>query len=146
MIDFKTYEEVKLEDVAEFGRAKADMIYPAGTSTLQISASRGQVGFLSEEGCIASKDVAIIPQAGINPKYFNVVLKKNVEAFMSKYATGINIQEHEIGNFPIQVHNQETQHAVVLMIKRIDDEEQNVNDTINAYQKMKQTFLSQMMV
>lgn len=146
MIDFKTYEEVKLEDVAEYGRAKRGYLYPAGTSTLQISASRGQVGFLSKPGYVASKDVAIIPQAGISPKYFNIILNKNVKNFMSKYATGINIKEQEIGNFPVQLHNQETQRAVTLMLNRIDDEERNINDTIEFYKKMKQTFLSQMMV
>ena len=40
MIDFNTYEEVKLEDVAEFGRAKQGFVYPVGSSTIQISASK----------------------------------------------------------------------------------------------------------
>lgn len=43
MVDFKTYEIVKLEDVAEYARAKQGKIYPARTSTLQISATRGGV-------------------------------------------------------------------------------------------------------
>lgn len=43
MVDFRTYEVVKLEDVAEYARAKQGKIYPAGTSTLQISATRGGV-------------------------------------------------------------------------------------------------------
>lgn len=46
MIDFDNFECVKLEDVAEFGRAKAGYIYPAGTSTIQISATKGQIDFL----------------------------------------------------------------------------------------------------
>lgn len=45
MVDFKTYEIVKLEDVAEYARAKQGKIYPAGTSTLQISATRGVLVF-----------------------------------------------------------------------------------------------------
>ena len=45
MVDFKTYEIVKLEDVAEYARAKQGKIYPAGTSTLQISATRGVLAF-----------------------------------------------------------------------------------------------------
>lgn len=50
MIDFTTYEEVLLGDVAEYARAKQGHIYPAGTSTIQISATRGQVGYLTEPG------------------------------------------------------------------------------------------------
>lgn len=38
MVDFRTYEVVKLEDIAEYARAKQGKIYPA---TLQISATRG---------------------------------------------------------------------------------------------------------
>ena len=45
MVDFRTYEVVKLEDVAEYARAKQEKIYPAGTSTLQISATRGVLAF-----------------------------------------------------------------------------------------------------
>lgn len=45
MVDFRTYEVVKLEDVAEYARAKQGKIYPAGTSTLQISATRGGLAF-----------------------------------------------------------------------------------------------------
>lgn len=45
MVDFRTYEIVKLEDVAEYARAKQGKIYPAGTSTLQISATRGGLAF-----------------------------------------------------------------------------------------------------
>ena len=62
MVDFRTYEVVKLEDVAEYARAKQGKIYPAGKSTLQISATRGGIGFLSEPGYVHTKNVAIIPQ------------------------------------------------------------------------------------
>ena len=49
MVDFRTYEVVKLEDVAEYARAKQGKIYPAGTSTLQISATRGVLAFFMNQ-------------------------------------------------------------------------------------------------
>lgn len=146
MIDFKTYEEVKLEDVAEYGRAKQDHLYPAGTSTLQISATRGQIAYLDRAGYIETKHVAIIPIAGINPKYFNFVLQKNIDEFMHKYATGLNIQEQEVGNFPIQVHGPETQKAVVMMLKRIDDKSDEISGEIAALKRLKSNMLSNMMI
>lgn len=112
MIDFHTYEEVKLVDVAEFGRAKKGYIYPRGASTLQISATKGQIGYLDEPSEVPPKHVVIIPQAGINPKYFNYVMHKSIEQFMYKYATGMNIQEKEVGNLSIPLHNLDTQKAV----------------------------------
>ncbi len=146
MIDFHSYEQVKLEDVAEYGRAKKGHIYPAGASTLQISASRGQIGFLHTNSEVASKDVVIIPQAGINPKYFNFILEKNIDKFMHKYATGINVQESEVGRFPIELHNKDTQDAVVQMLNFVSDEEQQVSDEIYALKKLKDKAMDSMMV
>lgn len=117
MVDFRTYEIVKLEDVAEYARAKQGKTYPAGTSTLQISATRGGIGFLSEPGYVHTKNVAIIPQTGIDPLYFNIAMQRNIDLFMHKYATGINIQEHEVGKFPIYLHDYETQKAIVAMFR-----------------------------
>ncbi|WP_028983315.1 restriction endonuclease subunit S [Sporolactobacillus terrae] len=146
MIDFNTFECVHLEDVAEYGRAKQGHIYPRGTSTLQISASRGQIGYLEAPGEVATKDVAIIPQAGIDPKYFNIVLQKNVSRFMAKYATGINVQESEVGNFPIELHNYETQKAVAKMLDFIDTEQDQAQSEIETLKQLKRTMLGYMMI
>lgn len=145
-ISLNTYEEIKLEDIAEYGRAKEGHLYPRGTSTIQISATRGQVGYLEEAGYIKSKDVAIIPQAGINPKYFNIILNKNIAKFMNKYATSINIQEHEIGRFPIQLHNLETQHAIVTHVNRMEEKITQEEVEIAALEKLKKSLMNQMFV
>lgn len=145
MIDFNTYEEVKLEDVAEYARAKKGKIYPAGTTTLQISATRGQIGYLTYPSEVHTKDVAIIPQAGINPKYFNIVMKKNIDEFMRKYATGINIQEKEVGNFPIQLHNSETQDAIAKRVDYAEKQEQIAQQEIDNLKELKNTLLNKMM-
>lgn len=146
MIDFNTYECVKLEDVAEFSRAKQGHVYPRGASTLQISATKGQIGYLNYPKYVHTKEVVIIPQAGIDTAYFNIILQKNVEAFMQKYATGINIQEHEVGNFPIQLHNLETQKVIAKMMKYLDDKESEIEAEISTLMKMKSNMLSTMLV
>lgn len=146
MIDFTTYEEVKLEDVAEYGRAKKDKIYPSGTTTLQISATRGQIGYLEKPSKVHTKDVAIIPQAGINPRYFNVVMKKNIAEFMRKYATGINIQEKEVGKFPIQLHDVETQKAVADLFGYVEREEAIIKREISNLKTTKSTLMNKMFV
>lgn len=146
MIDFHTFETVRLEDVAEFGRAKKNHIYPAGTSTLQISATRGQIGFLYQPGKVASKDVAIIPSAGINPRYFNIVMHKNIDEFMRKYAAGLNIKEKEVGRFPIQLHNPETQEAVVKIMEFAEAEEHQIQQDIDNLTDLKQTMLDNLLM
>lgn len=144
MVDFTTYEEVKLEDVAEYARAKQGYTYPAGTSTIQISATRGQIGYLSEPGGVATKNVAIIPQAGINPKYFNIVLMRNMDEFRAKYQTGINIQENEIGKMPIQIANPETQSAIVQLWEFMERELIRETRELAALKKLKRNSLSKM--
>lgn len=146
MIDFNSWERVRLGDVAEFGRAKAGHIYPHGASTFPISATRGQVGYLDKPGTVAAKDAVIIPQAGINPRYFNIVMQKNAAEFMRIYATGLNVQEHELANFPIDLHNYETQEAVVLMMKSIDSRADEAEAEIKEMQALKKQMLNSMMV
>lgn len=146
MVDFRTYEVVKLEDVAEYARAKQGKIYPAGTSTLQISATRGGIGFLSEPGYVHTKNVAIIPQTGIDPLHFNIAMQRNIDLFMHKYATGINIQEHEVGKFPIYLHDYETQKAIVAMFRQLEHEMAVERDTVNALKDLKNNMLSNMFV
>lgn len=146
MIDFKNYEVVKLEDVADFERAKKDKVYPAGTSTLQISATRGQIGYLEAPGTVATKDVAIIPQAGINPRYFNIVLQKGVERFMQKYATGLNIREREVGNFEICLHNTDTQKAVAEMVMFSENQAEIIEAQIKQLKELKKNALANMFV
>lgn len=146
MVDFRTYEVVKLEDVAEYARAKQGKLYPAGTTTLQISATRGDIGFLYEPGYIHTKNVAIIPQTGIDPLYFNVALQRNIDLFMHKYATGINIQEHEVGKFPIYLHDYETQKAIVAMFRQLEHEMAVERDTVNALKDLKNNMLKNMFV
>lgn len=145
MIDFNTYEEVKLEDVAEYARAKKGKVYPAGTSTIQISATRGQIGYLIEPKGIETKYVAIVPQAGINPKYFNIVMQKNVEEFIYKYGSGLNIQEKDVGKFPIQLHNKETQDAIAKMFAYAEGQGKIIQDEIDNLKELKNTMLNKMM-
>lgn len=146
MIDFHSFENVHLEDVAEYGRAKKGHVYPGGASTLQISATRGQIGYLTEPGEVTPKHVVIIPSAGINPKYFNIVMNKNIDEFMRKYATGINIKEEEVGKFPIQLHNTETQKAIVNIYSFVEREEYQVQKDINNLMDLKKRALEDLLI
>lgn len=146
MIDFHTFERVKLGDVAEFGRAKGGHVYPRGTSTFQISATKGQVGYLDKPRTVEAKEAVIIPQAGVDPEYFNIVLEKNAPLFMQRFATGLNVQEAELANFPIELHNVETQKAIVQIMRQTElailtnQREQENNE------RLKKALLQKMMI
>lgn len=106
----------------------------------------GGIGFLSEPGYVHTKNVAIIPQAGIDPLYFNIAMQRNIDLFMHKYATGINIQEHEVGKFPIYLHDYETQKAIVAMFRQLEHEMEVERDTVNALKDLKSNMLKNMFV
>lgn len=146
MIDINTYLEVKLEDVADFERAKKGKVYPAGSSYIQISATRGQIGFLYEPGTIKSKDVVIIPQAGIDRYYFNIILQRNIDEFINKYSTGINIQEKEIANFPIQLHGYVEQVAIAKIVRQMDNRYKEKESEVENIKQLKKGLLSKMFV
>ncbi|MGF7002421.1 hypothetical protein M2149_000797 [Lachnospiraceae bacterium PFB1-21] len=146
VIDFMKYTEITLREVAKYERAKKGTIYPSGTSTIQISATKGQCGYLEAPGEVHTKEVAIIPQEGINPKYLNIVIQKNMDEFLERYMTGLNIKESEIGNFPIQLHNRKTQDAVVMLVEKIEKDMEIEQEEIAAYTELKKIMLDKMMV
>lgn len=63
-----------------------------------------------------------------------------------KYATGLNIQEKEVGKFPIQLHNTDTQRAIVKMIDHINTQIDISEQELYVAKKFKQTMLNKMMV
>lgn len=87
-----------------------------------------------------------MPQAGIDKRYFNIVMEQNVDQFMRVYATGLNIQLNEIAHFPIYLHNYETQKAVSKMMKRFDDELARNQKELQTAKDMKDYFLNNLMI
>lgn len=101
---------------------------------------------MTHASTVEAKEAVIRPQAGIDARYFNIVLQKNVAQFMEKYATGLNIQEKEIANFPIQLHNVETQKAIADMMKYMDDKADTIESEIAGLKKLKKAMLEKLMV
>lgn len=87
-----------------------------------------------------------IPQAGINPRYFNMILEKNMSRFLNKYQADINIQEADLRHFPIELHDKETQDAVAAYLRFVNHEMQSDEDEIVAEKKLKDFMMDNMMV
>lgn len=146
MICFESYKQAKIEDVAKFERAKADVVYPAGCSVIQVSASQGGVGYLNEPGSVESKYAVIFPPEGMNSKYLFIVIEKNIHEFLARYKSGLNFQLKDIGRFPLQIHNLETQQAIVMMYERIEEQERIIEAEIRAAKELKSNMLANMLV
>lgn len=73
-------------------------------------------------------------------------MNKNIDEFMRKYATGINIKEEEVGKFPIQLHNTETQKAIADMYSFIEREERQVQQDISNLMDLKKRALEDLLI
>nr|WP_276530760.1 restriction endonuclease subunit S [Convivina intestini] len=104
------------------------------------------MGFLKQPSEVATKDVAIIPIAGVNPRYLNIVLQKNIQQFMNVFATGINIQFDELANFQVQLHNSETQAAIAQLFSNLDDKIEVGVQIDQQLKNQKQWMLSKMFI
>lgn len=77
--------------------------------------------FFDLVGTIESKYAAITPMAGLNPWYFNLILQKNIDEFISKYLADLNIKLNDLKLFPIENCNYETQKTVARVIVFVSD-------------------------
>lgn len=111
----------ELKDVAMWEHARAGKIYPVGCSILQISATKGGIFYLDRPQKVETKYVVITPNPEIEPFYFNIVLKRNVDKFLYAYKSGLNIQEHDVGHYPIDLHDHDEQVRIARVIKQLDN-------------------------
>lgn len=135
------YKELRLKDVAKYERAKEGQIYPKSCSLIQVSATNGQVEYLEESREVEGKYVVVTPNKDINPRYLNIVIKRNIKHFLSKYQAGMNIQMDDIKRIPIQLHDRKTQDMIAKHIEIMEQEEKNVNNKIESFKLTKSRFL-----
>lgn len=78
--------------LATFERVKKGKVYEAGTVYIQLSATDGKVGFLTENKELEEKYGVFIPKLEhICPRYLYYILDFEMEKFLARYQSGINI-------------------------------------------------------
>lgn len=98
---------MKLKDIAHIERAKKGKIYPKHSTVIQISATKGQVEFTKEEGTVEPHYAVILPFEDYPPFYLYSMIDMFMPNFYNKYAVGLNIKAHEIGEMEIQICEKE---------------------------------------
>ena len=143
MIDFSEYKEAKLTDICKIERAKKNKAYPKGSILIAISATKGQTYILDKETTVDGK-YAVLTVLRDNPYYIYSLIKKEMQHFLQKYQTGLNIQPQVFKYFKISVHNLETQNYIAKIIKEIDVELSEEGKTIEGFKNVKKNFLDRM--
>lgn len=98
---------MKLKDIAHIERAKKGKIYPKHSTIIQISATNGQAEFTKEDSYIEAKYAVVVPFDGYPPLFIYATVNMFMPNFYHKYAVGLNIKVHEIGEMETQVCEKE---------------------------------------
>ncbi len=146
MINIKDYRNLKLKDVAMWEVSRKDKEYPKGCSLVQVSATKGEVEYLTESRKVDRKYAVVIPNKDINPKYLNIVIKRNIDSFIAKYRAGLNIQMNDLKHLNIQLHNRETQNMIAKHVETLEREEENIKKEIQLYNTVKSRFLKDLLM
>ena len=85
-------------------RGQNGVIYPAGTSAVQISASKGQMLYLSEPGSIPNHYAPIVPKQGMNGFYLFTVIELAIPAFLARYRQGLNLIAADLKFLDVDIH------------------------------------------
>lgn len=94
---------MKLKDIAHIERAKKGKIYPKYSTIIQISATKGQVQFIKKDSYIETKYAVIVPNNEYPPLFVYGMIETFMPEFYNKYAVGLNIKAHEIGEMDIKL-------------------------------------------
>lgn len=113
---------ISLMDVCEFERSRKGKVYKAGTITIQVSATRGQMSFMETDGNVEPKDGAFtVTGKGIYPKYLYYVMRLAMPHFLERFQTGLNINPEIFKMMRLKVHtDQSTQKTIVNILDRFE--------------------------
>lgn len=146
-MNYINFRIVKLLDIADIENVKKNKVYPAGTIYIQISATRGYVGYLDKASEIETgKHVVVLPKINCNLKYLFYAIKKAMKKFMSKYIQNINIPIGAFSYFEIHLHDLEIQNKIVDEIALIDEMIELTEQEILKNQIIKKNMLRDMFI
>lgn len=128
----------KLPEVANIERAEKGKIYPKNSTLIQVSATRGNVEYLKKDSEVDGRFAVVVPNEKINPKYLNIMVNRNIERFLSRYQSGLNIQIADLRHMEIEIH--EKQDEIARNIEIIENEEEKIKKEIEILQTAKSRF------
>lgn len=145
-MNFNGYKRVRLTDIAAVERAKKGIVYKANTIFIQVSASKGQTIIIDNDMEMGTQYVSVIPKIDINAKYLKISIDNEMEQFLQKYQTGLNIQVDTFKHMYICIHEKETQEYIVNSLMAINQEIEQEEKEIQLYKSMKYYYLRNMFV
>ncbi|HGL0347887.1 TPA: hypothetical protein ACKAME_000852 [Streptococcus pneumoniae] len=120
-----------ITEVAQFERANKSKIYGKGATLIQVSATKGDVLQLEEDGLVESK-------GQILPDYLFFAIKHAFPPFFHKWRTGLNLQVSNIAKLEIRFDDDvEVQKQFIQEIQAILKLKKAYEEEIKAYEEIK---------
>ena len=127
-----------ITEVAQFERANKSKIYSKGVTLIQVSATKGEVLQLEEDGLVESKYVVIETKGQILPDYLFFAIKHAFPPFFHKWRTGLNLQVSNIAKLEIRFDDDvEVQKQFIKEIQAILKLRKAYEEEIKAYEDIK---------
>lgn len=142
------HKEKELLDLVNIERSKKNKVYPKGSILIQLSATRGQMGYLENESTVDSKyGVMTIKDDNVNSKYLYYMLSIEMESFLRVYQTGLNIVPDVFKYMKLKVHNDRTiQDKIQKMFDEVEKIEKAYQEDIENWKNIKQYYLDNMFI
>lgn len=134
----------RLEEVAAVERTKAGEILQEGVSLIRLSACNGNVIFTEKKVRGEAGWVKLTAKEGIDPKYLYYQTEYEMQRFLERYQTGINLKFEELKHFKIRTIPIERQKNFVKALDLIDKNIKREEETVNKIQQYKRKMLYQM--
>ena len=144
MGNYSTYRTVRITDVADIERAKKGKVYPADCIMIGLSATKGQVEYVSYDREIPTKWAVVIPNGKTIPKYLFYSVQHAFPAFVHSHLTGINLQFEELQYLTVKLHPLEVQQRIVHDFELIEAMEERERKEVEYLKKTKKSYLGRL--
>lgn len=127
-----------IKEIARFERANKSKIYSKGATLIQVSATKGEILQLEEDGMVESKYVVVESKGKILPDYLFFAIKHAFPPFFQKWRTGLNLQVSNIAKLEIRFDDDvEVQKQFIQEIQAILKLRKAYEEEIKAYEDIK---------
>jgi hypothetical protein len=140
------YEWKTVTDLVKVERAKKGKIYKAGSIKIQMSATRGQIFYLTTDQEVETKYAVMEPITEINMFYLYEVLKDDVERFLLIYQDNLNITIDIFDYWKVPIHKKiETQNKFAEILSYMDKLISKEETAVQFYQDYKEYNLEKLL-
>lgn len=145
-MELSKFHKVRIKNICTWERSKKGKIYPAGSWCVQVSATKGQMIYLDEASEVDSKYcVFTLTTENYIPEYVYIMFKNNLQQFLNKVQTGLNIVPEVFEEYEIELHDDiSTQESIYKTMRFLDERIAQEESIVEKCKELKRYHLGKM--